>query len=190
MPRSLNNLKTICKKLLEEIGENPNRPGLKATPERMAKMYLEVFKGYDQEQMPKVTAFENDDDGIAYNQIICDEGKFNSFCEHHMALFQGTYYFGYIPDKRIIGLSKIARIVEYYASRMQVQERLGAQIVDYIERKLAPKGVILILKAHHSCKEVRGVKKEGEMTTSIVRGVFENEPVTRKEFFDLINFNK
>jgi GTP cyclohydrolase I len=188
--RNTNNLKKICKNLLIEIGEDPNRPGLKATPERMARMFLEVFKGYDQEQMPKVTAFENNDDGIAYNQIICDEGKFSSFCEHHMALFQGTYYFGYIPDQRIIGLSKIARIIDYYASRMQIQERLGSQVVDYIERKLAPKGIILILKAHHSCKEIRGAKKEGEMTTSIVKGIFETDEAARKEFFSLIKINK
>jgi GTP cyclohydrolase I len=188
--RNLNSLKTICKDLLKEIGENPNRPGLKETPQRMARMFLEVFKGYDDNEMPKVTAFDNDDDGIAYNQIICDSGKFNSFCEHHMALFQGTYYFGYIPDKRIVGLSKIARIIDFYSSRMQVQERLGSQVVDFFERKLQPKGIILILKANHSCKEVRGVKKEGEMTTSIVKGIFESDPIARNEFFSLVKINK
>ena len=188
--RNLNNLKKICKNLLIEIGEDPNRSGLKATPERMAKMFMEVFKGYDQEAMPKVTAFENDDDGISYSQIVCDQGKFNSFCEHHMALFQGVYYFGYIPDKRIIGLSKIARVIDFYAARMQVQERLGAQVVDFIERKLQPRGIILILKANHTCKSVRGVKKDGEMTTSIVKGVFENDLAAREEFFNLINLKK
>jgi GTP cyclohydrolase I len=188
--RDLKKLKIICKDLLKEIGENPNRSGLKDTPQRMAKMYLEVFKGYDKDEMPKVTAFDNDDDGIAYNQIICDQGKFNSFCEHHMALFQGDYYFGYIPDKRIIGLSKIARIIDFYSSRMQVQERLGAQVVEFIERKLQPKGIILILKASHSCKSIRGVKKDGKMTTSIVRGAFENDSTARNEFFQLININK
>lgn len=185
--RNLNNLKKICKDLLIEIGENPTRPGLKETPTRMAKMFLEVFKGYDNEQMPIITAFDNNDDGLAYNQIICDQGKFNSFCEHHMALFRGDYYFGYIPDKKVIGLSKIARIIDFYSSRMQVQERLGSQVLDYLQKKLEPKGMILVLKAHHSCKEIRGVKKDGLMTTSIVKGIFETDNEAKREFFNLVN---
>lgn len=185
--RNINNLKRISKQLIEEIGENPNRTGLKETPTRMAKMFLEIFKGYDIDQMPNITVFPNNDDGIVYNQIICDRGKFNSFCEHHMALFSGNYYFGYIPDKNIIGLSKIARLIDFFSSKMQVQERLGVEVIDYLEKKLKPKGMILILKANHSCKEIRGAKKEGQMTTSIVRGIFENDMMARKEFFDLID---
>lgn len=185
--RNLNNLKRISKELLEELGEDTRRPGLKETPKRMAKMFLEVFKGYDITQMPTVTIFDNNDDGISYNQILTDVGKFSSFCEHHMALFQGEYYFGYIPNKYIIGLSKIGRLIDYFSCRMQIQERLGIQVVDYLDKKLKPDGIILVLKAHHSCKEVRGVKKEGEMTTSIVRGVFETDVAARQEFFNLIN---
>lgn len=188
--RSLNKLKKISRELLEEIGEDPDRAGLKDTPTRMARMYLEIFKGYDTKEMPTITEFENNDDGISYNQIICDQGKFNSFCEHHMALFQGEYYFGYIPGERIIGLSKIARLIDYYASRLQVQERLGYQVVEFLEKKLKPKGMILILKANHTCKSIRGVKKDGMMTTSIVKGEFENDPAARNEFFSLIKFNK
>lgn len=187
--RNINNLKAISRQLIEEIGEDPNRTGLKDTPKRMAKMFLEIFKGYDREQMPIVTVFDNNDDGISYNQILTDVGRFNSFCEHHMALFQGTYYFGYIPDKKIIGLSKIARLIDYFSARMQVQERLGSQVVDYLDAKLHPQGLILVLKAHHSCKEIRGVRKEGEMTTSIVRGVFERDNAARQEFFSLIDLN-
>ena len=185
--QNLNNLKKIAKELLEEIGEDPNRTGLKDTPRRMAKMWMEIFKGYDRRQMPEVTTFLNNDDGIAYNQIIADQGNFNSYCEHHMALFYGKYYFGYIPDKYIIGLSKISRLIDYFSSRMQIQERIGEQVVSYIERKLKPKGMILILKAHHSCKEVRGAKKKGEMTTSIIRGIFEVDTAAKQEFFNLIN---
>jgi len=180
-------LKKIAEELLKEIGDNPKRIGLKDTPKRMANMWQEVFKGYNRKQMPVVTVFPNNDDGIVYDQIVTDEGKFHSHCEHHMAVFYGDYYFGYIPDKHIIGLSKIARLIEYFASRLQVQERLGANIVDYLEKKLQPKGIILIMKAHHTCKEARGVKKEGIMTTSVVRGVFANDASAKEEFLSLIN---
>jgi len=184
--RDINKLKRISKELIEEIGEDPNRTGLKDTPKRMAKFFNEVFRGYDPAQMPEVTVFPNNDDGIAYNQIITDTGRFSSFCEHHMALFQGTYYFGYIPDQTIVGLSKIARLVDYFGARMQIQERLGANVVNFLEKKLKPKGMILVLKGRHSCKEIRGAKKRGEMTTSIVSGLFETDIATRQEFFNLI----
>lgn len=179
-------LKEIATLLLKEIGENPNRTGLKDTPKRMAKMWVEIFKGYDISQLPTVTIFPNNDDGIIYNQIIVDQGKFNSYCEHHMALFKGDYFFGYIPNKHLIGLSKVARIIDYFSSRLQVQERLGEDIVSFLQEKLKPKGMILCLKASHSCKEIRGVKKEGKMTTSIVKGIFETDVATREEFFNMI----
>lgn len=185
--RNKKKLEKISKELLIEIGENPNRIGLKETPQRMAKMFLEIFKGYDNTQIPKITAFPNNDDGIVYDQIITDCGSFNSFCEHHMALFQGSFFFGYIPDKQIIGLSKIARVIDFFSSRMQIQERLGYQIVNYINKKIKPKGIILILKANHSCKEIRGVKSKGEMSTSIVTGAFKTNNAARQEFLSLIN---
>lgn len=180
-------MKKLAEELLKEIGENPKRNGLKDTPKRMAKMWTEIFKGYDKRQMPQITVFANDDDGIVYDQIITDEGTFHSHCEHHMAVFYGQYYFGYIPDKHIIGLSKIARIIDYFSSRLQVQERLGSNVLDYLEKKLQPKGLILIMKAHHTCKEMRGVKKNGLMTTSVVRGTFANDASAKEEFLKLIN---
>jgi GTP cyclohydrolase I len=182
-----NKLKRIAKNLIEEVGDNSTRIGLKETPRRMADMWREIFKGYDATQMPAVTLFPNGEDGITYNNIILDEGNFYSWCEHHMALFYGRYYFGYIPRRNIIGISKIARIIDYFSSRLQVQERLGNDIVDYLEKKLQPAGIILVLKAHHTCKEIRGIKKEGEMTTSIVRGVFETDASAKNEFFSLVN---
>lgn len=185
--RNLKNLKQIAKALLSEIGENPQRVGLKDTPTRMAKMWIDIFKGYDEEQLPNVTVFPNGEDGIEYNQIITDTGTFNSWCEHHMALFQGTYYFGYIPNKTIVGLSKIARVVDFFGAKLQVQERLGENVVSYIEKKVEPKGMILVLKAKHTCKTVRGVKKDGNMTTSIVTGIFKEDISAREEFFSLIN---
>ena len=185
--KQLESLETNAKHILALIGEDIERTGLLETPKRIAKMWLEVFKGYDKEQEPKITVFPNKDDGINYNQIIIDEGIFFSHCEHHMAVFHGQYFFGYIPDGHIIGLSKIARLVEYYSAKLQVQERLGEEILNHLETILRPKGMILIMKAKHTCKMMRGIKKDGQMTTSIVRGVFESQPETRAEFLTLIN---
>lgn len=181
------NLKKIADDLITEIGEDSKRVGLKDTPTRMANMWKEVFKGYDPEQLPEITVFPNNDDGIVYDQIIIDQGRFHSFCEHHMALFYGEYFFGYIPRKHVVGLSKISRVVDYFSSRMQVQERLGNDIVTFLEEKLDPAGIILVLKAHHSCKEMRGIKKEGLMTTSTVRGIFKTDISAKNEFLSLIS---
>lgn len=170
-------------RLLEFIGENPNREGLKKTPERIVKMYKEIFRGYDLKKKPKITIFQNRKDGIHYDQMICDNGYFFSYCEHHMVPFFGNYYFAYIPDKKLIGLSKIARLVDYYSARLQVQERLVNDIVDELVKLLNPKGIALVLKGRHLCKEMRGVKKyKGEMITSEMRGVFRNENKVRQEF--------
>jgi len=184
--QDIKKLKKIAYNLLLEIGENPKRVGLKDTPKRMARMWTEIFKGYNPAQLPIITVFPNNQDGVKYDQIIIDQGTFHSYCEHHMALFKGQYYFGYIPNQSLIGLSKIARIIEYYSSRLQIQERLGQNIVDYIETKIKPKGMILVLKANHSCKETRGVKQSGVMITSIVKGVFEIDISAKEEFFNMI----
>lgn len=179
-------LKTLSKKLIEELGEDPNREGLKDTPKRMANMYKELFKGYDPAQIPNVQVFPNNEDGVIYDEIIVDQGDFYSQCEHHMVPFFGKYYFGYIPGKKIVGLSKVARVVDYFSSRMQIQERLGNDIVNYLDEKLESQGMILILKAEHLCKTMRGAKKKGQMTTSIVRGLFKENPAARNEFLQLI----
>jgi len=171
--------------LLTYIGENPQRAGLKDTPARVARMYKELFYGYST-QPPALTTFPNDEDGVQYDQIVQDEGTFYSFCEHHMLPFFGNYYFGYIPDGHIVGLSKIARLVDFYAARLQVQERLGAQIVEHFENILKPKGAILMLEARHLCKECRGVRKQGIMRTSKVTGIFRTQPELELKFFELI----
>ena len=172
--------------ILKEIGEDPERSGLKDTPARIARMYEEIFRGYDETKKPKVTVFDNNNDGIAYDDIVTDEGSGNSFCEHHLALFKFKYYFGYIADKKIVGLSKIARVVDYFAARLQIQERLGRQIITEIESELQPKGCILILEGEHSCKSIRGVKKEGKMRTIITTGIFRKEPLLEQKFISLI----
>ena len=180
-------LQGLIKNILREIGENPEREGLLDTPKRVAKMYQEIFKGYKEHEKPKITVFDNNNDGIEYDQMITDRGYFFSQCEHHMMPFFGDYYFAYIPGKKVIGLSKIARLVDYYSAKLQVQERLTIQIVDELEKVLKPKGIALIMKGRHLCKEMRGVKKHNaEMTTSEMRGVFKKDEKARAEFLNLI----
>lgn len=179
-------LTELWKEILQEIGEDINRQGLQDTPKRISKMYSELFRGYDLTQKPVLTIFDNEEDGIKYNQIIVDKGKFYSQCEHHNIPFIGNYFFGYIPNKKIVGLSKIARLVDFFSAKLQVQERLGEEIINEIETVLKPKGIILILKASHLCKQMRGVKKEGEMVTSVVRGLFTSDYSAKEEFLKLI----
>lgn len=179
-------IEKLWREILIEIGENPDRPGLVETPKRIAKMYEEIFYGYDKNKLPKITLFGNNEDQIIYDDIIIDSGCFNSYCEHHQALFSGHYYLGYIPGKQIVGLSKIARIVDFFSARLQIQERLGHQIVDYIDSILQPQGIILLLKATHSCKTIRGVKKQGVMKTIVATGIFRSDPLLEQKFLTLI----
>jgi GTP cyclohydrolase I len=179
---------SLIAELLSAIGDNSQREGLKDTPTRVAKMWKEIYKGYDKTQKPSVTTFSNNGDGIIYDQMIMDTGYFYSQCEHHLVPFFGEYYFSYVPDKKILGLSKVARIVDFYSAKLQVQERLGKEILDELEQALRPKAIGLVLKARHLCKEMRGVKKiNGEMTTSDLRGLFKKEPETRAEFMSFVN---
>ncbi len=150
-------------------------------------MWDEVFSGYNEKNKPSITVFPNKTDGIEYSQMIIDTGYFYSHCEHHLAPFFGKYYFAYIPDKKIMGLSKVARIVDHFSSKLQIQERLVKEIVDEIEKVIEPKGIAFVMKARHLCKEMRGVKKiEGEMITSDIRGSFRKNPSTRNEFMGII----
>lgn len=178
---------SIVTNILDAIGEDSKREGLKDTPVRVLKMWGEIFKGYDIEQKPKITIFPNNGDGIHYDQMILDSGHGFSMCEHHMMPFEFSYSFGYIPDKKVLGLSKVARIVDYYAAKLQVQERLVKEIIDELEKQLEPKAIGLVLNGRHLCKAMRGVKKEGNMITSDLRGAFRNEPETRAEFLSFVN---
>lgn len=172
-------------RMLEFIGENPNRPGLKDTPARVVKMWGEVFRGYDKAQAPKITAFSNDgSDGFKYDTMLTDEGYFFSHCEHHMVPFFGQYYFAYIPDKLLIGASKIARTVDYFSAKLQIAERLVSDVVEYLDSKVHPKGMILVMTARHLCKEMRGVKKfNSPFEATAVTGYFaENKDGCKDEF--------
>ncbi|MBU1519072.1 GTP cyclohydrolase I [Patescibacteria group bacterium] len=141
MPKINQEKEKVVRNILKLIGENPYRAGLKDTPKRVVQMWKEIFRGYDPKLKPKLRTFLNGENGVAYNQMIVDSGYFFSYCEHHMVPFFGQYYFSYIPDKKIIGLSKIARVIDYYSARLQIQERLVKDAVDELEKALKPKGI-------------------------------------------------
>lgn len=179
--------------LLEYIGENPNREGLQGTPDRMLKMFKEIFCGYDPARKPTITTFANGRDGIIYNDMIIDQGYFYSLCEHHCRTIFGEYYFAYIPHPkgRILGLSKIGRVVDYCSSRLQIQERLARDIVNMLLESLGteypPQGIALVLKGRHMCKESRGARKQGYMISSCLMGDFMHDAATRAEFMRFVN---
>jgi GTP cyclohydrolase I len=171
--------------IIEEIDPDPDRPDLARTPERVARMYEEVFAGAHQDpgKVLEVMLTEQHDEIVLVKDI-----PLYSFCEHHMIPFFGKAHIGYIPkDNRITGLSKLARVVDVFAKRLQVQERLTTSIADLIMKKLKPYGVIVVVEAEHLCMIMRGVKKPGSYTmTSAVRGVFKNNQKSRAEALDLI----
>jgi len=180
-------------RIFQYIGENPKRQGLVDTPKRIVKMYDEIFKGYKKELKPEITVFNNGSDGVIYDEMIYDEGEFYSVCEHHMIPFFGKYYFAYIPHLKgkILGLSKVARIVDYYSARLQIQERLVSDIVNCLwealckDTKFKPLGMALMMEGEHLCKSMRGVKKQGVMKTSKLLGEFQKIEV-KNEFLQLI----
>ena len=172
--------------ILEGVGEDPDREGLKKTPARVARMYEEVFAGLTQD--PHVH-FETLFDEHHQEMVLVKDIPFYSMCEHHLVPFFGHAHIAYIPaaDGKICGLSKLARLVEVYAKRPQVQERLTSQVADTLVKELNPTGVIVVLEAEHLCMSMRGVKKPGSRTTtSAVRGIFESNQVTREEALSLI----
>lgn len=171
--------------IIEALGLDPNDPNLHDTDERVAKMYLEMFHGLSEGAEPKVTVFPNEE---RYTAMVMEKDiPFYSMCAHHFVPFYGHAHIAYIPNERIVGLSKMPRIVEFYAHRPQLQERLTEQIAGFMAEKLAPQGVMVVIEARHLCVEMRGVKKPGALTvTSAIRGIFFNRPV-REEFLDLLN---
>lgn len=172
------------KLLLEGIGEDVNREGLLETPKRVAKMCEEIFGGLKadaEEYLIKTFTATN-------NEVIVEkEIPFYSMCEHHLLPFYGKAHIGYIPDGKVVGLSKLARTVEVYSKRPQIQEQMTAQIADDIMKYLKPQGVIVVLEAEHMCMTMRGVRKPGTLTTTLVtRGAFEQNQELKNTFFQLI----
>jgi GTP cyclohydrolase I len=174
------------RELLHAIGEDPERDGLRDTPARVARAYREMFAGlYTDPDTVLNTMFDEDHDEM----VIVKEIPLYSTCEHHLVSFHGVAHVGYIPGKdgRVTGLSKIARLVDLYAKRPQVQERLTSQIADALVNKLDPRGVIVVVEAEHLCMAMRGVRKPGAVTTtSAVRGQFKTSAASRAEALDLI----
>jgi GTP cyclohydrolase I len=170
------------KTLLSWAGDDPRRQGLKDTPARVARAYREWFRGYeeDPEQMLERTF----DETAGYDEIVClRDIPFQSFCEHHLAPITGVAHVAYLPKGRVVGISKLARVVDAFARRLQIQERLTAQIADVIDKVLQPEGVAVIVKATHGCMTTRGVHKHGSvMVTSRMLGCFRDNAATRHEF--------
>lgn len=179
-------VKKIISELLKAMGENPEREGLKNTPDRVARMYSELLGGYHDvpAQVVNGALFE-----VQYDEmVIVRDIEFYSMCEHHMLPFIGRAHVAYIPNGKVLGLSKIPRIVDMYARRLQVQERMTRQIADFISDLLKPQGVAVVIEAMHLCAMMRGVKKhDARMTTSAMHGAFRANLATRQEFLDNIS---
>ena len=179
------NLEHLYKKVLGELGEDPNREGLKKTPERVAKAMQFLTNGYDQnpDEILESALFHED-----YSEmVIVKEIEVFSMCEHHMLPFFGKAHVAYIPDGKIVGLSKIPRVVDAFARRLQVQERLTLEIRDAIQKTLSPKGVAVVMECAHMCMQMRGVQKQHSVTTtSAFTGIFMTNDATRKEFINLV----
>ncbi|MEJ6734491.1 MAG: GTP cyclohydrolase I FolE [Flavobacteriales bacterium] len=181
-----NKLKENYSNIIENIGEDPNREGLLKTPERVAKAMQFLTQGYntDGKQILESAIFSED-----YNQMVLVKGiELYSLCEHHMLPFFGKAYIAYVPNGKIVGLSKFPRLVDAFSRRLQVQERLTNEIMQCIDETLEPKGVAVVIEAQHLCMQMRGVEKQNSFTTtSAFSGVFMNNEKTRSEFMNLIS---
>ena len=177
-------IERAVREILIAIGEDPDREGLRDTPARVARMYDELFGGLHEDPRVHLRKFftEKCDEVILVRDI-----SFNSMCEHHMMPFMGKAHVAYLPRERVVGLSKLARVVEAVARRPQVQERMTEQIADILEEELGAKGVAVVIEAVHTCMTIRGVRKPGSLcVTSAMRGCFRNRPSTRAELMTLI----
>ncbi len=181
----MNDFEAAIRKILQEIGEDPDRQGLVDTPKRIEKMYKELTRGYRQtaEQLINSALFDVDYDEM----VVVTNINFYSLCEHHMLPFFGVAHVGYIPKGKVVGLSKIPRIVDMFARRLQVQERMTAQVANVLQNQLKPDGVGVVVEGYHMCMSMRGVEKEkAKMITSTLLGSFKEDQKTRTEFLELI----
>ena len=183
-PKILTRIAGHVEGILVELGLDLTDHNLRETPIRVAKLYDEMFHGLKEGSEPQVTTFPNEEE---YSHMVMEKDiPFYSMCSHHLVPFYGNAHIAYIPGDHIIGLSKFSRILEFYAKRPQLQERLTEQVVTFLEEKLHPLGAMVVIEARHLCVEMRGVKKPGCLTvTSAIRGAFHQRPV-REEFLDLL----
>ena len=177
-------IRRAVREILIAVGEDPEREGLRETPARIGRMYAEIFSGlFEDPARHLAVGFSEGHDEM----VILRDIPFYSTCEHHLVPFHGAAHVGYVPNGRVVGLSKLARVVETFARRPQLQERLTSQIADVIMEALDPDGVAVVIEAEHLCMTARGVKKPGaKMVTSAVRGSFKRSAVTRSEFLTLV----
>jgi GTP cyclohydrolase I len=173
--------------LIRWAGDDPSREGLIDTPNRVARSYLEFFKGYDEDPVAMLTRTFEEVEG--YDEIVLLKHiRLESHCEHHMVPIIGHAHVAYLPHRRVVGISKLARVVDAYAHRLQIQEKLTAQIANTINDVLAPRGVAVIIEAAHECMTTRGVHKTGvSMVTSRMLGAFRDDPTTRRELLAMVN---
>jgi GTP cyclohydrolase I len=179
-------VETAYRTVIRWIGEDPNRDGLKETPARVVRALDEFFSGYRQDPVDILQKTFEETEG--YDEMIVLRGvRFESHCEHHMAPMIGQAWVAYVPNGRVVGISKLARIVDVYAKRMQIQEKLTAQIANTIDEVLKPQGVGVIVKASHHCMTTRGIHKHGtDLVTSRMLGCFRDNPITRQEFLKMV----
>jgi len=184
-PVDLPRIEKAVREILAAVGENPDREGLLETPGRVARMYAELFSGLHQDPGRHLQrVFEETYDEM----VLVRDISFNSVCEHHLLPFMGVAHVGYVPNGKVAGLSKLARVVEELSKRPQVQERMTEQVADLMEAELNAKGVVVVLEASHSCMTIRGIRKPGSLTvTSAVRGLFRTNESSRSEAMSLIN---
>ena len=179
-----NKIREAVKLLLEGIGEDADREGLRDTPDRVARMYEELYKGMDEDPAVHLSkTFPVDSNGIVLEKDI----TFYSTCEHHLLPFYGKVHIAYLPDGRVVGLSKLARTVEVYARRLQIQEQMTVQIAEAVMEHLKPQGVMVMVEAEHMCMTMRGVSKPGSRTvTMAARGCFQDDPQMQQYFFEML----
>jgi GTP cyclohydrolase I len=177
------NIETAVRTILKNVGEDPNRQGLVGTPDRIARMYGEILAGY---QIDPIALLNGAIFDVDYQEmVVVKEIEFYSMCEHHMLPFFGRAHVAYIPSQKVIGLSKIPRLVDMFARRLQVQERLTRQIAEIVDEILAPQGVAVVIEGSHMCSMMRGVKKEHPgMVTSTMLGTFKRDQLVRAEFMN------
>ncbi|HEY2908810.1 MAG TPA: GTP cyclohydrolase I FolE [Gemmataceae bacterium] len=177
-------IRRAVREILLAVGEDPDREGLQETPERVARMYAEIFAGL---HLDPALHLQKTFTQKADEMVLVKDIEFASCCEHHLLPFTGKAHIGYLPDGRVVGLSKLARVVDAVARRPQVQERMTEALADLIMNEVNPRGVAVIVEASHSCMTIRGVRKPGSMTTtSAVRGILKTNPATRAEFMSLV----
>jgi GTP cyclohydrolase I len=179
-------IKKAVEQIIVAIGEDPAREGLVDTPTRIAQMYAEIFRGLDED--PREILAVGFEDEKHEEMVVLKDIPFYSMCEHHFLPFHGLAHVGYIPRGRLVGISKLARVVETLARRPQLQERLTGQIADTIMEALAARGVGVVIEAEHLCMTMRGIRKPGSrLVTSANRGIFRTQPATRAEFFSILS---